>query len=54
MPALSRTDGKIKQLYFYGDFFCECDPTELAQKLIGVRYEPASIYSAAIQNVEYR
>ena len=45
------TEGKIKQIYFYGDFFCECEPTELAQKLVGVRYEPADLLSA-IQNVD--
>jgi lipoate-protein ligase A len=36
-------DGQIKSINFYGDFFCEEEPTALAELLIGTRYEKAAL-----------
>lgn len=42
--------GFIRSVKFYGDFFAEGDPAELAQHLVGVRYDRAEI-TRALQDV---
>lgn len=38
--------GHIKQITFFGDFFGEKDAAELAEKLVGVRYDQPSLRTA--------
>jgi lipoate-protein ligase A len=35
--------GVIQNAKFYGDYFSELDPTEIEKRLVGVKYESASI-----------